>query len=138
MSVFWPAVIVLLVLGLGLYLASRSKPVPSDRADDDVPATVQRVRSNVRAILSKQYPAAMVSSRQTVATDPRSFAVLILLTTDREREELKRDRHFTEQFRQALVDADYPISARAHVGFEVDSRETVDRDFGGAWPHGRR
>lgn len=131
MSVFVPALIILLLLGTGLYLASRSKSGSKAKSEDGDSPTVHRVLENVRATVSRDYPGATVS--HLGSTDSRQLVILLMLRTDRHRDALLLDSTFRERFQQALVYADYPPTAIAHVKYLAQSQETVDRDFGGDW-----
>ncbi len=136
---FLPALAVAFVLLLGLvFFVHRSRPAPTDAPEPGLSPTIHRVRANVRAILSKQYPDATVGSYGQTGADPRPFVVTINTSRDRERDEIRRDPLLRDRFRQALVDADYPASAIPRVGFDVQSQQTVDRDFGGDWYQARK
>ncbi len=139
MSDFFPALIAALVLGLAIFFfVRRSRPAPTDAPEPGLSQTVHRVRANVRAILSQDYPAATVSSFGATGDDPRAFTVTIDVQYDRERDEIRMDPLLRERFRQALVNADYPVAAIPRVGFNVQSQQTVNRDFGGDWYQARK
>ena len=136
---FLPAILVAFVLLAGLFFfVRRSRPAPTEAPEPGLSPTIHRVRANVRAILSKQYPLATVSSYGATELDPRSLTITINVLTDRERDQIDRDPALRDRFRQALVNADYPISAICKVGFSVESQQTVDRDFGGNWHQARK
>jgi hypothetical protein len=139
MSTFFPALIAALILGLAIvFFVRRSRPAPTDAPEPGLSPTIHRVRANVRAILSQEHPLASVSSYGATELDPRNFTVTIDVRYDRERDEIRRDPLLRDRFRQALVDADYPASAIARVQFDVQSQQTVDRDFGGNWYQARK
>ena len=137
--IFLPVLVVALVLGAVIvFFVRRSRPAPNEVAEPGLSPTIHRVRANVRAVLSRQYPLATVSSYGATELDPRHFVVTIDVSTDRERDQIDRDAALKDRLRQALVDADYPATAIPKVGFHVESQETVDRDFGGNWYQARK
>ncbi len=136
---FLPAILIALVLvAVLLFLVGRSRPVRTDAPEPGVSPTIHRVRANVRAILSKDYPTATVSSYGATEIDPRQFTVTIDVLTDRQRDEIRRDPLLRERFRQALVNADYPVAAIPRVGFDIQSQQTVDREHEGNWYRARK
>ncbi|MFA4969816.1 MAG: hypothetical protein WC540_09300 [Sulfuritalea sp.] len=46
---------------------------------------------------------------------------------------MNNDNTFLADVRNELAAVDYPIEGREGVGFEVESYETVARDFKGSW-----
>ena len=139
MSTFVPALIAaLILLGALAFFTRRSKPAPTDKPEAGVSPTIHRVRANVRAILSKEHPAATVSSYGATELDARHLVVTIDVKTDRERDEIRRDPLLRDRFQQALIDADYPASAAPRVSFNVESQQTVDREHEGNWYRARK
>ena len=133
MTTFLPALIVAAILLLGLaFFVRRSRPVSTDRPEPGVSPTIHRVRANVRAILSKQHPTAVVSSYGATAADPRPFTITVSVATDAERDQIRHDPLLRQRFQQALIDADYPKAAAAKVAFDIESQQTIKRQLQGS------
>jgi len=64
---------------------------------------------------------------------PKHLAVIVRVRTDQEKARLNNDNTFLADVRNELAAVDYPIEGREGVGFEVESYETVARDFKGSW-----
>lgn len=139
MNTFFPAILAALILGLAIFVfVRRSRPAPTDAPEPGLSQTVHRVHANVRAVLREEHPTATVSSFGATELDRRAFTVTIDVAYDRERDEIRRDPLLRERFRQALVNADYPVAAIPRVTFDVQSKQTVDREFAGDWNQARK
>lgn len=124
-----PALLAFSLILVGLFFfVRRLKPAATDAAEPGVSPTIHRIRANVRAILRGGHPTAEVSSFGATEIDQRPFTVTILVGTDRERDAIRENGKLRDRFRQALVDADYPAPGIARVQFEIESRQTIERD----------
>ena len=63
--------------------------------------------------------------------DPRHLAFWIISKTDQHRERMRAAPDLIASFRKVLLVTGYPAAAVPQVGFEFESRETVDRDYDG-------
>ena len=134
----WIPIVGTLVLLIAYFLRRGSLNSPKvDLAEEGIGPTAHRIRTNVRAILSRSHPSASVSTVDGTPFDRRYFCVTVNVPTDRERDEIRTDAFLKIKFRQALVDADYPVTEIDRVGWDVQSQQTVDRDFGGDWHQAR-
>ena len=64
---------------------------------------------------------------------PKHLAVIIRVSTDQDKAKLSNDSTFLADIKNELVSVNYPIEGRDGVAFEVESQETVDREFNGNW-----
>ena len=64
---------------------------------------------------------------------PKHLAVIVRVDTDQMKAKLNDDNTFLADVRNELAAVSYPVEGREGVGFEVESYETVARDFGGSW-----
>jgi hypothetical protein len=60
-----------------------------------------------------------------------SFCVEV--ATDQQRDRVVQESSLYQQFRDALYAAGYPSSVVPQIHFRVESRETLDRKYGGSW-----
>lgn len=67
--------------------------------------------------------------------DPKYFVIFVTTPTDLDRDRLASDTSLVGQFQKILRTEGYPSLAVPEVGFEFESQETVDRDYGGNWWH---
>ena len=67
--------------------------------------------------------------------DPKHLAVIIRVRTDGDKAKLNNNPTFLPALKRELAAVNYPIEGREGVGFEVESYETVHREFGGSWYH---
>ncbi len=64
---------------------------------------------------------------------PRHLAVFVKVGGDSEKRQLLDDIGFMPFLRRALVEVHYPPEGCEGVSFDVESQETVDREFQGRW-----
>jgi hypothetical protein len=64
---------------------------------------------------------------------PRHLAVIVRVPVDRDKAKLSSDSTFLTDLRNKLIAVNYPTEGRESVAFEVESQETVDREFNGNW-----
>jgi hypothetical protein len=63
----------------------------------------------------------------------KHLAVIVRVPVDRDKAKLRSDSTFLTDLRNELVAVNYPLEGRESVAFEVESQETVDREFNGNW-----
>ena len=101
-------------------------------------------KAELEAMIQRAEAAALETARRTTPgvtsfhfgafdLDPQHLALWLVTATDRQRDALLADGQADAAVRQALADAGYPRRAIPLVGVTAESRETVDRDFGGDW-----
>lgn len=64
---------------------------------------------------------------------PKYMVVLIRVETDRDKQKLNQDVAFQTALRAQLAAVSYPPEGRDGVAFDVESQETVDREWDGDW-----
>jgi hypothetical protein len=64
---------------------------------------------------------------------PKHLAVIVRVPTDRDKAQLIGDPTFWTELKSELSAVNYPVEGRDGVAFEVESHETVDREFKGNW-----
>src|SRR4051794_24018756 len=64
---------------------------------------------------------------------PSHLAVAVRVRTDGDRAALNSDLSFIPALRTELAAVNYPAAGREGVKFDIESQETVDRDFNGSW-----
>lgn len=64
---------------------------------------------------------------------PKHLAVIVRVPTDRDKAKLSDDSTFLTDLRNELIVVNYPTEGREGVVFEIESQETVDREFNGNW-----
>ena len=57
----------------------------------------------------------------------------IEIVTDEERDRILQVPNLYPKFRDAAIKAGFPLDIIQHIRFRVESRETLDRDYGGRW-----
>lgn len=100
--------------------------------------TIVRSRRAVRQVLRKHGYSFPVWSFGATGIDPRYLCVCINVDLDAERDRLLADQDLTNELRDALRRSGYPAESVPHVGFSIESQETVNRDFGGSWFYARK
>lgn len=67
--------------------------------------------------------------------NPKHLVFVLAVATDRERSQLRGDPEVSAELRNLLELFDWPEPARPHVIFDIESRETVVREYEGSWWH---
>ncbi len=65
--------------------------------------------------------------------DARLLVMVVQTATDEEREKLKSRPQFIQALKELPAKHSWPDEACADVVFEIESQQTVDRDFAGNW-----
>jgi hypothetical protein len=95
--------------------------------------SIWRAKYRIRRIARRYCPHAKVFTLGAVWLSPRNLAFWITTKTDAERDSMRTAPNLISGFRQALLDAGYPTTAVADVGFEFEAQQTVDREYNGNW-----
>lgn len=64
---------------------------------------------------------------------PKNLALIIKVERDEDKRRLLDDPSLQLRLKSQLAAVNYPSSGRAGVSFDIESQETVDRDFDGNW-----
>jgi hypothetical protein len=96
---------------------------------------IRRLRKAVLAAAKARGPTLRVTSFGAYWIHPRHLAVWIEVESDAQRDALLNDPAFMAGLCELPAQINYPPEGREGVGFDVASKETVDRDYGGNWWH---
>lgn len=119
--------------------ATRVKRVPRSMLDALISRwsfapTVWRVKRRVkRCARLRGIAPVRVCAFGSVHIHPDHLSVWVKTGKDWERDQLRQDSTFDEEFRRALIKYGYPEASVAKVGLTIESQETVDRKCGGNW-----
>ncbi len=75
----------------------------------------------------------MVWSFGAYYINPKHMVFVVGVSSDHEKKLLKEDTKFTVSMNKLLIKYNWPEQARAHVMFDIESQETVDRETEGHW-----
>jgi hypothetical protein len=95
---------------------------------------IWRIEAALRRLLRTAGVKPSVWSFGAYYIDPKYLVFVVGVPSDKEKEVLKKDTSFTQSVNDLLVKYNWPIKARSHVSFDIESQETVDseRRMGGA------
>jgi hypothetical protein len=65
--------------------------------------------------------------------DPKHLVFIAGVPTDKEKNELKSNQSILNQMRELLEKYNWPVEARKHIHFDIESQETVNRESNGNW-----
>jgi hypothetical protein len=91
---------------------------------------IRRAREDFQQIVRRRLSSAEVTTWSGKEVHPVFW---IKTGNDEERDQLSTDSSLTEDFRTALLQADYPAVDVPLAQYVVESQETVDRDYAGSW-----
>lgn len=94
---------------------------------------ISRLCSAVARIAEKHGVPASVSWFGAYEIHPKYLVVLIRVETDRDKLKLNQDVAFRTALKSQLEVVSYPREGRDGVAFDVESQETVDREWAGDW-----
>lgn len=94
---------------------------------------IWRIEAGIKSLLKKLGIRPLVWSFGAYYIDPKHMVFIAGVQTDVEKETLKSDRNIQNKMRELLVKYNWPINARKHVHFDIESQETVDRENNGNW-----
>ena len=96
---------------------------------------IWRIESALKAILKKDNIKPIIWSFGAYYIDPKHMVFVVGVPTDEEKEQLKSDQKIKDEFKSLLETYNWPIGARDHVAFDIESQETIDRESNGNWWH---
>lgn len=95
------------------------------------PAIV-RARKEMKMVLDNRGLRPTIIFKQgATRLNPRLLSIFILTTTDEERDRLRTDEGLVPELRVGLKEGGYPKEAVPLVRFIIESKENVDRNYGG-------
>jgi hypothetical protein len=115
----------IIVLGLGLLARRDASDPPHLRRP------LRRAERNVRTIVERYVPVFYLTHIGATEIDPKHLAFWVFTHSDTERDRLRSTSGLVDELRDAVRRAGYPEAAIPEIGFAFESKETVDRDFGG-------
>lgn len=128
-------VCVLLLMLAGMIAKRRGARPPNAAvmraAPPELAAVIEQARMEIETLARRYAGIAFVTWIGAVEIDPRRLAFWIFAKTDAERDRLAADTALVERFREMVGFAGYPAEALPKIGFAFESKETVDRVWGG-------
>jgi hypothetical protein len=91
----------------------------------------RRAKRGIELVARSYCPTAKVFKWRGSAIRPPSFSVET--ATDQQRDRILEEPNLYRQFCDAARDAGFSSDLVARIRFRVESRETLDRDYGGSW-----
>ena len=91
------------------------------------------IESNLKAMLKAGGIKPRVWSFGAYDIDPKHLVFVVGVSTDAEKESLQKNHVFQSEIKALLTKHDWPVAAREHVLFDIESQETVDRETEGNW-----
>jgi len=93
--------------------------------------TARRAKREIELIARHYCPAAKVFKWRGGPGGQLSFC--IETTTDKQRDRILEEPSVYQQFSDALLISGFPSDVVPSTHFRIESRETLDRDYGGSW-----
>ncbi|WP_157671854.1 hypothetical protein [Desulfuromonas soudanensis] len=94
---------------------------------------IWRIEAAIKSLIVAEGHKPFVWSFGAYYIDPKHLVFVVGIPTDEERDKLKALDSFRSSLRELLVKYNWPQKARAHVAFDIESQETVDREDNGNW-----
>ncbi len=94
---------------------------------------IWRIEADLKRLIRNLGIKPIVWSFGAYYIDPKYMVFVAGVQTDKEKEELKADKDIQEQMTKLLDKHHWPIEAKRHVHFDIESQETVDREDNGNW-----
>jgi hypothetical protein len=91
----------------------------------------RRAKGRIEVIARRYCPTAKAFRWSGSRFGRPSFCVEV--STDQQRDRVVQEPTLYQQFRDALYDSGYPSDVVPSIHFRVESRETLDRKYGGRW-----
>jgi len=94
---------------------------------------IWRIESALKTLLKAAGIKPLVWSFGAYYIDPKHMVFVVGVPSDKERDALRNDNDFLAKMKGLLVRFNWPVPAREHVAFDIESQETVDRENNGNW-----
>ncbi len=91
----------------------------------------RRAKAGIEVVARRYCPTANAFRWNGSRLGQPSFCVEV--TTDQQRDRVLQEPNLYLQLREALYDAGYPTDIVPSIHFRVESRETLNRKYGGSW-----
>jgi hypothetical protein len=91
----------------------------------------RRAKAAIEAITRRYCPSAKAFRWRGSRLGQPLFCVEVV--TDEQRDRIVEESSLYQQFQDALNAAGYPASVVPSIHFRIESRETLDRKYGGSW-----
>ena len=91
----------------------------------------RRAKRGIDVVAQMYCPTAKAFKWRSSPSEQPSFCIEI--PTDEQRNRILQDPDSHRKFRDAARDAGFPPDIISRIRFRVESRETLDRDYGGNW-----
>jgi len=94
---------------------------------------IWRIETELKNLLKMTGIKPLVWSFGAYYIDPKHLVFVVGVPTDKEKEQLKANTDFNNTMKALLAKYNWPVTARKHVVFDIESQETVDRETDGHW-----
>lgn len=94
---------------------------------------IWRIEARIKYLLRQVGIKPVVWSFGAYDIDPKHLVFVVGVPTDKQKNNLKADNLFCDNIKFLLEKYNYPITARKHIVFDIESQETVDRETNGNW-----
>lgn len=96
---------------------------------------VWRIEAGLKSLLKQAGVKPLVWSFGAYDIDPKHLVFVVGVPTDKEKDNLMADSRLGDKMKSLLEKFNWPIAARKHIVFDIESQETVDRKTNGNWWH---
>ncbi len=94
---------------------------------------IWRIENSLKRMIKDSGIKPFVWSFGAYYIDPKHMVFVAGVQTDEEKQKLKSDKNIENQMKELLEKFNWPIDARKHVLFDIESQETVDKENNGNW-----
>lgn len=94
---------------------------------------ISRIKRSARRLIRSRGVPCKVWWFGAYYINPKHLVFVLAVATDQDRNQLRANPEVGNELRNLLERFDWPEPARPHVIFDIESRETVVRDYEGSW-----
>jgi hypothetical protein len=94
---------------------------------------IKRIELSLKGLIKELGIKPYVWSFGAYDINPKHMVFIAGVQTDEERDKLRSNQSIQSQMRNLLKKHNWPVEARVHVHFDIESQETVNRENDGNW-----